>query len=260
MLCPVTVVTRNILRHQHFTKITVVNSQCLCQNCALTQGFDSVKGDYNQTILQTLEVIQRSINNIQVEQEPCQQRVDRVERKKPINPSQSGNGQVPLFCFSDRHDENNVASSVNTTSGHSIADFQREFEIIKDSVIKVKLPNELKLLESKSGIKRPDQSHLDTLTKCARFTETALKLLASLDEQYLTRIPELSKLYTVFAAQMNYLQSEYASLVVKGQFDSETANLFKSLEKNNNQLKGETLDNVRADAEISAAKTRVRGD
>ena len=84
--------------------------------------------------------------------------------------------------------------------------------------------------------------------------------MASLDEQYLTRIPELSKLYTVFAAQMNYLQSEYASLVVKGQFDSETANLFKSLEKNNNQLKGETLENVRADAEISAAKTRVRGD
>lgn len=84
--------------------------------------------------------------------------------------------------------------------------------------------------------------------------------MASLDEQYLTRIPEFSKLYTVFAAQMNYLQSEYASLVVKGQFGSETTNLFKFLEKNNNQFKGETLDNLRAAAEISAAKTRVHGD
>ena len=166
----------------------------------MVKGFDSVKGDYNQTILQILEVIQRSINNIQVEQEPRQQRLDRVERKEPINPSQSGNGQVPPFCFSGRHDENNVAPSVNTTSGHNIADFQREFEIIKNSVIKVKLPNELILLESKSGIKRPDQSHLGTLTKCARFTESALKLLASLDEQYLTRIPELSKLYSVCCA------------------------------------------------------------
>lgn len=58
---------------------------------------------------------------------------------------------------------------------------------------------------------------------------------------------------------MSYLQSEYASFVVKGQFDSETANLFKCLKKNN-KLKGETLDNVRADAEISTAKTRVGGD
>ena len=64
---------------------------------------------------------------------------------------------------------------------------------------------------------------------------------------------------TVFAAHMSYLQYEYASLVVKGQFDSETANLFKCLKKNN-KLKGETLDNVRADVEISAAKTRVGRD
>ena len=36
--------------------------------------------------------------------------------------------------------------------------------------------------------------------------------------------------------------------------------MFRCLEKNNNQFKGETLDNLRAAAEISAAKTRVRGD
>lgn len=64
----------------------------LCTYTGMAEGFDSVKGDYNQTILQTLEVIQRSINNIQVEQELCQQRVDRVERKQLRNPSQSGNG------------------------------------------------------------------------------------------------------------------------------------------------------------------------
>ena len=53
--------------------------------------------------------------------------------------------------------------------------------------------------------------------------------------------PDLSRIYTVLVAHLNYLQSEYAGLDVKGQFNSETANLFKCLENNSNQFRGETL-------------------
>lgn len=48
--------------------------------------------------------------------------------------------------------------------------------------------------------------------------------------------------------------------MVKGQFDNETANLFKCLKKNTTQFKGDTLDNLRAAAEIAATKNRVNKD
>ena len=212
---------------------------------------------YHSTVLQSLETIQVSLNNLQVEQETCNRRVERLERKSQINPFESESQEIPPD--SGRSWIGPGLSPKTVQAGTEPANYQREFECVRDFLNKVKLPNEFKLLESKTGIKREDQSMYSSITKSARYTETSLKLLASFEET--VTADDLGQLYTVLVAHMNFLQSEYTGLVVKGQFDRETASLFKCLEKHTTSFKGESLDNLKTAAEIAAVRGRtVRKD
>ena len=181
---------------------------------------------FHSTVLQSLETIQVSLNNLQVEQETCNRRVERLECKNQINPFESESREIPPVD-SGRSGIGAGLSPSTVQAGTEPTNYQREFECIRDSLNKVKLPNEFKLLESKTGIKREDQSMYSSITKSARYTETCLKLLASFEET--VTADDLGQLYTVLVAHMNFLQSEYTGLVVKGQFDRETASLFKCL-------------------------------
>ena len=82
-----------------------------------------------------------------------------------------------------------------------------------------------------------------SITKSARFTETCFELLASFDET--VTLEDLGQLYTVLVAHINFLQLEYAGLVVKGQFDRETVTVFKCLQKNTTCFKGDSLDSLK---------------
>lgn len=209
-------------------------------------------------LLHSLEVIQRSINDINIEQETIIKRLDRIEQNQPEETRDNVSSRAPARSqvppFSGRHVIGTDPLTVNTSDKAS--DIQREYECIKDSLNKVILPNELKLLEAKTGIKREDQPHLLALGKSARYSETCLKLLSTFDDS--ANVQDLTQIYTVLVAHINFLQSEYAGLVVKGQFDKDTASLFKCLERNTNQFTSESLDNLKTAAEISAAKSRFK--
>ena len=82
-----------------------------------------------------------------------------------------------------------------------------------------------------------------SVTKSAKFTETCLELLASFDETVSSE--DLGQLYTVLVAHINFLQLEYAGLVIKGQFDPETVTVFKCLQKNTTCFKGDSLDSLK---------------
>ena len=216
---------------------------------------------YHSTVLQSLETIQVSLNNLTFEQETASRRIARLEQKRQIIPSFESESET-VQEIPPSHGRLGIGSGLsprtpvrNEQSGTDPTDFQREFENIRDSLTKIKLPNHMKLLESKTGIKREDQSMYNALAKSARFTETCLKLTASFDET--VSADDLGQLYTVLVAHMNFLQSEYTSLVVKGQFDKETATLFKCLEKHSTTFKGESLDNLKTAAEIAAVRGRT---
>ena len=98
------------------------------------------------SVLHSLESIEKSISKINT-------RLETLERHRSVE-------QAPLFT--SRH--NHVVTSTESTT-----DIQREYECIKDSLNKIKLPNELKLLDNKSGIKREDQPHLAAVAKSARY-------------------------------------------------------------------------------------------
>ena len=55
------------------------------------------------------------------------------------------------------------------------SDTQGEFQPLKDSLSRLKLPSELKLNESRQGIQRTDHAVYNVLIRCALYSETSLR-------------------------------------------------------------------------------------
>ena len=198
-------------------------------------------------------------------------RVSKIELRTPVDV-----GADPPPVVDDQQDrqdggatgDNDVSVSPYYDSVRVSTDIQRDFESLKDSLNRVPLPKDYKINDSARGIGKDNKSTLTVLSKCARFAETGLKVFVTLqpiseDEQLITlQKNDVQKLFTVLAAQANFLQGEYASLVVKATFDEETSRLFRSFENNTGAFSNQSLQNIRLAAELashSSQRSRGRG-
>lgn len=141
---------------------------------------------------------------------------------------------------------------------------QRQFDSIKESLSRVSLPTQLKLNESTAGIKQEQKPTLKVITKSARFAETALRHLAHLTSTkqddsscFVLNEEDMSIFYTIFSAQQQFLQSEYAALVVKNTFDEETSKLFRSFENHTSAFTESSLNNLRIAADLAVSRERT---
>ena len=102
---------------------------------------------------------------------------------------------------------------------------------------------------------------LKVISKCARHTETGLKLLSTLqqtsDGYCKLSEDDMQGLFVIFASQANFLQSEYTSIVVNSTFNAETSRIFRSFENNNAAFSNNSLRNVRIAAELAALANRT---
>jgi len=142
-------------------------------------------------------------------------------------------------------------SSAATAEGPIPKNIQEQFDCVKQTVDKVLLPPHLKLHESRTGIRRENQKTLNVISKCGRYVETCFKLLSQIKEN---EPSDLGPVYITLAAQINYLQKEYGSLVVNSNFDEPTANIFRCLQGNASGFDRETLNNIRVAAELSSIR------
>ena len=110
-------------------------------------------------------------------------------------------------------------------------DTQGEFQTLKDSLSKVKSPADVKLNDSRQGIKRTDQPLMNALAKCGHYCETDIKLWCLLESETELKQETLDSLFLIQYAQIKYLQEEYAALLVSGQFNPSTAIILRSLKK-----------------------------
>jgi hypothetical protein len=125
-----------------------------------------------------------------------------------------------------------VASGSTPNSGVpgvSVQDIQGEFQALRDSLARIQLPSDLKLNDSRQGIRRNDHGTLNVITKCARYNETLVKLLTTIDPGTEVLQSTSDQLFVIAYAQNRFLQDEYASLIVNSQFDSNTAKLFRAM-------------------------------
>ena len=85
---------------------------------------------------------------------------------------------------------------------------------------------------------------------------TALKLILQSNEN---EALDIGPIIITLLANINYLQDEYAALLVKGKFDDNTAQLFRSLQKSNSGFDTQStggINNVRIAAELSSVSTK----
>ena len=223
----------------------------------------------NEAILERLDAIQTSLGCLDI-------RVSAIEASKSTTEqveSESGANQPgPPTDTSYRQseirstDRSGAAALTNNTVGptefeNSAADIQRDFERLRDSLARIPTPPGLKVSDSSNGIKQECRPALKVLSKCARFAETGLKVLSQIpadrdSESVTVDKNDLESVFVVLAAQINFLQSEYAALVVRSTFNEDTSRMFRSFENNQGSFNEASLQNVRIAAELAAAQAR----
>jgi hypothetical protein len=220
-----------------------------------------------QKLEESLSIISSQLSDIKLEQSQIKLRLDRVETLGEFD-EDTLHGQVPSTqgsaSFTPRQQQQGSSPAAGIPSGFASSTaevhIERGYENIKDSLNKVRLPDELRVYDSKTGIARDNHPAVNILSKCARYCETALKQLSIIVTKHESRVEidsgDLQKLFTVLQAQIVHLQGEYAGLLVKSKFDDQTANLFKCLEKNQSAFTEQSLQNLRCAAEITAASSR----
>ncbi|KAH3862025.1 hypothetical protein DPMN_024981 [Dreissena polymorpha] len=111
------------------------------------------------------------------------------------------------------------------------SDLQGDFQALRDTLSKVKLPAEVRLNDCMQGIKRADQPLMNVLSKCNRYCETGIQLLCSLEAGTELDQNTLDDLFLIQHALIKFLHEEFAALLVGGPFDSSTAKIIRSLQK-----------------------------
>ena len=107
-------------------------------------------------------------------------------------------------------------------------------------------------------MKRDQQVTYGIITKCADFSETALKLMLSLNLDNIQE-SDLRDLWMIHFAQLRYLQEEYSHLLVQGRFDRvdpTIAKLFRSMQKQTSGFTDSGLDILQKSIDIAGAAAK----
>lgn len=136
-----------------------------------------------------------------------------------------------------------------STPGHT---GESDYVQIKSAYANQKLPKDFEIPECKS-VKHDNQHLASVVNKCARYTETALKVLWSTENHTEETLTNIS---TIICAQINFLQSEQAALSVQSNFSSDTAKIFKSLQSSKSTVSDTALENIKTAAALAAVKTQ----
>jgi hypothetical protein len=206
----------------------------------------------NTTILDCLQDIRRELAEVHSEQQTLHSRIRNLELNVDINklqfeePNQLGPNHNPVDAAEASPKRADKEPKLDVP-----IDIQAEFAAIRDAVQRVKLPADLRLTDNgKKGIKSQDQQTLGVIQRGARYTETCIKLLATVTPETVTS-SDLNHLLVTQTAHLKYLQDEYATLIVQGKYDNQTATFFKSLQKNTCGLSPEARDNLEIAASLS---------
>ena len=218
-------------------------------------------------ILQNLTDLRSSVTAIQEHNSSIESRLDDIEAKvyeKPKINVRSEPSHVSFLndCSTGITQGNSGQSSdinldyftfASPDDDLDIVDAQADFATIKEAVSKVKLPADLRLCDQKQGIKKDDQQTLQVLSKSARYVETSIKLLGTITPGKVLTPEEYRNLCTIQIAHVRYLQDENATLIVQNKFNKNTAQMFRSLQKNTSGLSPAHLKDLKPASKITAS-------
>ncbi len=137
---------------------------------------------------------------------------------------------------------------------------QADFKTLQDSYSKQKLPGDCKLNDSRTGIKKEQQSAAQVVGKCARYVECSMRILKTVtDRGDGPSEDEFKELILCQMAHMRYLQERYAGLVVGSSFGKQTQDVFMSIQNNSSVFTPQVVDNVKAAIQLTNTQSEFAG-
>ena len=122
---------------------------------------------------------------------------------------------------------------------------QQDFRAIKDALQKIKLPSDLLVNDGRQGIQRKDQMRLNTVSACARYAETAIKLLSSLQPPNISP-DDIGDLVRIMTAQIKFLQEEHNMMLVNGNFGEGVERIYRNFRRHTSQFTPDALTALQA--------------
>ena len=209
-------------------------------------------------ILEQLEKLQISVSSIDSRVQKLEIEEDPRASAQVVDDTETTETNV----ITDHRSRSSTQPTIvgpSSTETSTAADIQKDYERVRDSLNRTPVPDGFRVHDSAVGIKQENKQALKILSKCARYSETALKIVNGvtvIDNQVRISEGELNCLFTCLAAQINFLQCEYTSLVVKSTFDEETASIFRQFENNTQTFSDDSLRSIRVGAELSSLTAR----
>ena len=208
---------------------------------------------------EAIKKIQDSLESFQTVQQSILDRLESIEdsgSKRDSNiGSNSSDGQSSghktqygaksLQQAVGSHSPANKCTAATNSQADPVArvdSIQDEYQGIKDKVATIKIPQELRCGTSKAGIRREDSNAANIIANCAKYVETTIKLLWSLDEEPTQE--ELIEVFQIQKAHIDYLRQEHSALLVSSQFGGKTSQLFKNLSRGTTNLDEKQLDTL----------------
>jgi hypothetical protein len=214
-------------------------------------------------LTEILQDIRKSIDEVKTDQSKIKSRLDVIEEQE--DPSRHDHNYFSRSRDAGPDDSSRQNGRPNTrddTRGNrtlqlvpdlALDDIQQEFAIIKDSLQRVRLPKDLKVEDSRQGVKRNDQGRINNIAKCARYSETALKILSTIDPFNVTQA-DLNDLVIVNVAMVRYLQEEHALVHVGGSFGDNVERIYRNFRRNTSVFDSQAIDSLQAAVALDAAQ------
>ena len=182
-----------------------------------------------------------------------------VPRQPPVGylrPDQQG-----AHSLNPSHYQFHQHPGIDGRGSVSMPDLKPRFEAIKNSVGKVVLDSDWCLPDSKQGIASGDRELAAILSRSAKFVETELKLMQVMQECYHddTKVADtLDQVHLTQRAHMRYLQEEFSSLQVGGQFGPQAKSVFKSIRRSTTVYTPSFVDDIKTVLSITGTQQTQR--
>ena len=133
-------------------------------------------------------------------------------------------------------------------------DLKWEYEALRDTVSRLKLPADYRMNDSKSGISSKDKEQAAILVRSGKYIETGLKLMGEVQKNWNQRemVAELlDGVLLSLTAHMRYIQEEHGSLYVGGQYGMQTKNIYRTMQRCTSNLTSEDIETLKTAVSIT---------
>ena len=134
-----------------------------------------------------------------------------------------------------------------------------EYEALRDTVSKRRLPPKLRMNDSKAGIATKDREHAAVIIESGKFVETTIKCLLEAQGnwgQWPNVADKLDDVLLSCQAHMRYLQEEHNTLYVGGQYGPQTKAIFRSLQRNTTNLQPSDVEGLKVAVSIAPTSSQ----